>query len=280
MKSYFTMKNGVTIPSIGFGTWQTPDGQTAIDSICEAVKCGYRHIDTAAAYNNETSVGEGIRRCGVDRSELFITSKVWNTNRGYDDAMAGFEKTMSDLGLEYLDLYLIHWPASKSQFANWKELNAGTWKAMEEQYKAGRIRAIGLSNFFVDHMQALFETAEIMPMVNQIEFHPGLMRPEVVDFCRKNGILVQAWSPLGTGRMLGNEQLGAIAAKYGVSTAQLCIRWVLQNDVLPLAKSVTPARIKQNLDVFGFEISKEDMNIINAMPYFGGSALHPDEIDF
>lgn len=277
---FFFLSNGVKIPSVGLGTWQTPDGETAVNAICAGVKCGYRHIDTAAAYSNEKSVGEGIRKCGVPRSELFITSKVWNTRRGYDQAMRGYEKTMGDLGLDYLDLYLIHWPASFKDYPDWREKNSGTWRAMETLYKQGRIKAIGLSNFFVAHLEALMETAEIMPMVNQIEYHPGLTRPEVTDFCRKNGILIEAWSPLGTGRMLDNPELLAIAGKYGKSVAQLCVRWVLQNGALPLPKSVTPERIAQNIDVFDFEISDADMALINAMPYFGGSGLHPDEIKF
>ena len=276
----FVLSNGVKIPSVGLGTWRTPDGEAAVNAVCAGVICGYRHIDTAAAYANEKGVGEGIRGCGIIRDELFITSKVWNTNRGYDKAMRGFDQTMSDLGLNYLDLYLIHWPASIKDYADWKGLNRGTWRALETLYREGRIRAIGLSNFFVNHLEALLDTAEIKPMVNQIEFHPGLMRPEVVALCRKNGILVEAWSPLGSGRMLNNPELASIAAKYGKSVAQLCIRWVLQNGVLPLPKSASPERIAQNIDVFDFEISDEDMAYINAMPYFGGSGQHPDEIKF
>lgn len=280
VQEFFKLNNGVEIPSVGLGTWQTPDGETAVKAICSAVGAGYRHIDTAAAYANEKSVGEGIRACLVPRGELFITSKVWNTMRGYDKAMRGFERTMEDLSLDYLDLYLIHWPASVKDYADWKDVNRGTWRAMETLYKEGRIRAIGLSNFFVSHLEALLDTAEIKPAVNQIEYHPGLTRPEVVDFCKRNDILVQAWSPLGTGRMLESPALSAIAAKYEKSIAQLCIRWVLQNDILPLPKSVSPARIAENYDVFGFAISDGDMAAINAMPYFGGSGLHPDEITF
>ncbi|MGE4484922.1 MAG: aldo/keto reductase [Oscillospiraceae bacterium] len=276
----FELGNGIKIPSVGLGTWRTPDGEAAVNAICAGVKCGYRHIDTAAAYANEKSVGEGIRVCGVPRSDLFITSKVWNTNRGYDKAMQGFDNTMSDLGLDYLDLYLIHWPASVKDYSDWKEINKSTWRAFETLYKDGRIKAIGLSNFFVSHLEALLDTAEIKPMVNQIEFHPGLMRPEVVAFCHKNDILVEAWSPLGSGRMLNNPELSSIAAKYGKSVAQLCIRWVLQNGILPLPKSTAHERIAQNIDVFDFEISGGDMAYINAMPYFGGSGQHPDEIKF
>ncbi len=275
----FRLRNGVEIPCIGFGTWQTPDGDTAVMAVSEAIRAGYRHIDTAACYGNEVGVGRGIKASGLEREKLFVTSKVWNTERGYDKTLSAFEKTISDLGLDYLDLYLIHWPASSFRFENWEEINLGTWRAMTELYKAGRIKAIGVSNFLPHHLKALTET-EISPMVNQIEYHPGLTQAETVAYCRENDIVVEAWSPLGTGRMLKSEELQVMAAKYGKSVAQLCIRWCLQNGVLPLPKSVTPSRIEENVDVFDFEITKEDMAEINAIPYFGGAGLHPDEIDF
>ena len=279
LQDSFVLNNGVKIPCVGFGTWQTPDGETAVAAVREALGVGYRHIDTAAAYGNEVSVGEGIRASGLARSEVFVTSKLWNTERGYDKTMAAFEKTVSDLGLDYLDLYLIHWPAAANQFENWQDINLSTWKAMTELYKAGRIRAIGVSNFLPHHLQALMES-EVQPMVNQIEFHPGQMQEETLQYCKEHGILVEAWSPLGTGRMLNNETLKTIADKYGKSVAQLCIRWCLQNGVLPLPKSVTPSRIRENAAVFDFEITAEDMSAINSMAYCGGSGLHPDKIDF
>ena len=279
LQDSFVLNNGVKIPCVGFGTWQTPDGETAVAAVREALGVGYRHIDTAAAYGNEVSVGEGIRASGLARSEVFVTSKPWNTERGYDKTMAAFEKTVSDLGLDYLDLYLIHWPAAANQFENWQDINLSTWKAMTELYKAGRIRAIGVSNFLLHHLQALMES-EVQPMVNQIEFHPGQMQEETLQYCKEHGILVEAWSPLGTGRMLNNETLKTIADKYGKSAAQLCIRWCLQNGVLPLPKSVTPSRVRENAAVFDFEITAEDMSAINSMAYCGGSGLHPDKIDF
>ncbi|MGM9521977.1 MAG: aldo/keto reductase [Oscillospiraceae bacterium] len=275
----FTLANGLGIPCVGFGTWQSPDGETAANAVETAIRAGYRHIDTAAIYGNEQSVGLGIRRSGVARDELFITSKVWNTSRGYGRTLAAFDKTLNDLGLEYLDLYLIHWPAVSAQFSNWQELNLGTWQAMIELHKAGRIRAIGVSNFKPHHLETLMGTS-IKPMVNQIEFHPGQIQEETVAFCRENGILVEAWSPLGTGRMLSDPTLGEIAEGYNKSVAQLCIRWCLQNGVLPLPKSVTPSRIKENAEVFDFAISDEDMETINAMPYIGGSGNDPDKVDF
>lgn len=275
----FILNNGVRIPDIGYGTWQTPDGPVATNSVKCAIRAGYRHIDGAAVYGNEKSVGLGIRESAVPRQELFVTSKLWNTERGYESTLNAFRKTLDDLGADYLDLYLIHWPASSHQFPDWEQINLDTWRAMTELYRAGKVRAIGVSNFMPHHLNALLK-CDVAPMVNQIEYHPGMMQEETVSYCKANGIQAEAWSPLGTGRVLSNKTLGEIAGHYGVSVAQLCIRWCLQNEVLPLPKSTTPSRIEQNLDVRGFEISREDMERINEMEYFGGSGLHPDKVDF
>ncbi|WP_315110777.1 aldo/keto reductase [Clostridium intestinale] len=279
MSDDFILSNGYKIPCVGFGTWQTPDGATAVTSVKAALSAGYKHIDTATVYGNEKSVGTGIAESKVSREELFVTSKVWNKDRGYEKTIAAFNKTLSDLGLDYLDLYLIHWPANAKQFSNWDELNLETWRAMTELYKEGKIRAIGVSNFLPHHLKSLMKT-EIPPMVNQIEFHPGQMQNETMDYCKKHNMLVEAWSPLGTGRMLSNETLKEISAKYNKSVAQLCIRWCLQNEVLPLPKSVTPSRIKENTEIFDFVISDEDMSTINSMEYCGGSGMNPDEVKF
>ena len=276
----YRLNNGIEIPCVGFGTWQTPDGDTAVNSVLTALEAGYRHIDTAAIYDNEKGVGEAIRRGGVNREDLFVTSKLWNSDRGYKQTLAAFEVTMEKLGLEYLDLYLIHWPAIQKQFADWQEINAQTWKAFEDLHANGKIRAIGVSNFLPQHLTPLLESAAVKPAVNQIEFHPGYMQAQTVQVCRANDILVEAWSPLGTGRMLGNPDLIALAEKYGVSVARLCIRWCLQNNTLPLPKSVTPERIRENTQVFDFEIATDDMRTINAMPYIGGSGLDPDAVGF
>lgn len=278
IKESFKLRNDVEIPSIGFGTWQTPSGETAVEAVKCALENGYRHIDTAAAYENEKSVGEAIVRSGIKREKLFITSKLWNSNRGYDKTLRAFDKSLKELKLEYLDLYLIHWPAAKG--AEWQQVNNETWRAMEELYKSGKIKAIGVSNFLPHHLKPLIEKADIFPTVNQIEYHPGQMQQETVQFCRDNNMVVEAWSPLGTGKMLTNPKLKEIADHYQKSVAQLCIRWCLQNDVLPLPKSVTPERIIENRKVFDFEISAEDMKTINAMPYIGGSGLNPDTINF
>ncbi len=275
----YVLSNGVKIPCLGFGTWQSPPEEAAA-SVRHALLAGYRHIDTAAQYGNEPDVGRGIRESGVAREEIFLTSKLWNDERGYDTTLRAFEKSLKNLGTDYLDLYLIHWPAAPHRFSDWKELNGSTWRAFEKLYRDGYIRAIGISNFLPHHLKPLLETCEIVPMVNQIEIHPGMLQPEAVKASEEAGMLIEAWSPLGTGRMLKNESLIALAKKYGKSAAQLCLRWVLQHDYLPLAKSVTPSRIEENMDIFDFTISDEDMAYIDAMPYFGGSGFDPDKVDF
>ena len=189
------------------------------------------------------------------------------------------KKTINDLQIDYLDLYLIHWPASANKFNDWDNINLETWKAMTELYKAGKIKSIGVSNFMPHHLKSLMET-EVKPMVDQIEFHPGFMQEETFKYCNDNNILVEAWSPLGTGKMLNNETLKTISSKYNKSVAQICIRWCLQNNALPLPKSVTASRIKENTEIFDFVISDEDMKTINAMEYCGGSGLHPDKVNF
>ncbi|MBC5649073.1 aldo/keto reductase [Christensenella tenuis] len=272
----FTLSNGVQIPCIGFGTWQTPDGETAVKAVEAALADGYRHIDAAAIYGNEESVGKAIANSGVKRGELFVTSKLWNDEHGYESTLRAFDKTLKDLELEYLDLYLIHWPVPAKFKNDWQKKNAETWKAFEELYKEGRIRAIGVSNFLPHHVEELKKTAEIMPMVNQIEYHPGLMQKEAADYSQKEGMLIEAYSPLGTGKMLGNETLKGIAEKYGKSVAQICIRWVLQNGVLPLPKSVTPSRIADNAQVFDFELAADDMAVIDAMVDPDGTTNDPD----
>lgn len=280
LEKYVTLKNGVKIQSIGFGTWQAADGEVAYNAVKTALECGYRHLDCAAIYRNEASLGRAVRDSGIPREEIFVTSKLWTKKRGYENAKAAFAKTMDQLGLDYLDLYLIHWPASHTRFEDWKEINAETWRALEELYEEGKIKAIGVSNFMVHHLEALLETAKIVPMVNQIEFHPGFTQDGVVEYCKEKGIAVEAWSPIGSGRLLENELLAKIAAKYGKSVAQICIRFCLQNDVLPLPKSVTPSRIKENFDVLDFTLSDEDMADIAGMDICGYSGFDPDSVEF
>lgn len=274
------LSNGYEIPSIGFGTWQAPDGEVAFSANMAALKCGYRHIDCAAIYRNEASLGKAVRESGIAREDIFVTSKLWTKKRGYENAKAAFAKTMEQLGLDYLDLYLIHWPASHTRFEDWKEINAETWRALEELYEEGRIKAIGVSNFMTHHLEALLETARIVPMVNQIEFHPGFTQDKVVEFCKEKGIAVEAWSPIGSGRLLENELLTNIAKKYNKSVAQICIRFCLQNDIIPLPKSVTSSRIKENIDIFDFNISDDDMKLIANMELCGYSGFDPDSVEF
>lgn len=276
----FLLHNGNSIPCIGYGTYKTTE-EEVYDAVLAAVEAGYRHIDTAAYYKNEAGVGRAVRNCGVSREELFVTSKVWNTDRGYENTKKAFADSMERLGMEYLDLYLIHWPANRKQFGEKAEIiNAETWKALEELYAEGKVRAIGLSNFLPHHIGELMKTAEVKPMVDQIEFHPGWAQLEVSEYCQRNGIVVEAWSPLGRRGALESGALQNIGAKYGKSAAQVCVRWVLQHDILPLPKSVNPGRMAENADVFDFALTKEEMEVINKLENLGGQCARPDEVDF
>lgn len=276
----FRMNNGNTIPCIGYGTYKTSE-EDVYDAVISAVEAGYRHIDTAAYYKNEAGIGRAVRDCGVPRKELFITSKVWNTDRGYENTKRAFAETMERLGIACLDLYLIHWPANKKQFgAAAEQINAETWRALEELYAEGKVKAIGLSNFLPHHIEGLMKTARVKPMVDQIEFHPGWAQLAVSEYCRKNDIVVEAWSPLGRRGALESEVLRDIGKKYGKSAAQVCIRWVLQHGVLPLPKTVNPERMAENADVFDFELTEDEMKYIDKLENLGGQCALPDEVDF
>lgn len=274
----YRLSNGVEIPCIGFGTWQTPDGEVAIASVLSAIDSGYRHIDTAQGYGNEESVGIAVKKSGVARKELFITSKLTNSEHGYEKTLAAFEQTMKKLDMEYLDLFLIHWPNPINFRNNWEEANAGSWKAFEDLYKSGRIRSIGISNFHPHHINALMKTAQIAPMVNQIRLCPGETQDKVVDYCRAHDILLEAYSPLGVGKIFEVPEMKALAEKYGKSVAQICIRWSLQRGYLPLPKSVTPVRIKENTDVFDFELDTADVQLIADLKGCVGYSADPDTI--
>jgi diketogulonate reductase-like aldo/keto reductase len=283
----FTLSNGVKIPCIGFGTWQTPDGDTTIKAVKAALAAGYKHIDTAAAYDNEQSVGRGIKESGVDRKDIFVTSKLFNTFHGYEKTKAAFEKTMADLGLEYLDLYLIHWPNPKAFRDQWEKANAETWRAFEEFYKAGRIKAIGVSNFHAHHLAALDKTAVVKPMVNQIRITPGDYKADLIKTSRERGMLIEAYSPLGgtEGGMMGTSLLKSpllqeLGKKYGKSPAQICVRWVLQQDFLPLPKSTSAEHIAANAKIFDFELSPQDLEALTKLPGFPDPFPHPDEATF
>ena len=272
----FELYNGVKVPCVGYGTYLTPDGEVAKNSVIAAINAGYRHIDTAFAYGNEKAVGEGIKASGVNREDIFITTKHWVTMRGYEKATEAIDISLNNLGVDYLDLYLIHWPCVEKVSPDWAEINASTWRAFEDAYKAGKIRAIGVSNFQKKHYDALVERCEIKPMVNQIEFHPGYTQPETVEYSKEAGMLVQAFSPLGCGAVLGNETLADIAKKYDKTVAQICLRFVLQSGLNVLTKSVTPERIIENTKIFDFELSAEDMAVISAMPQVGFTGWLPE----
>jgi diketogulonate reductase-like aldo/keto reductase len=280
LQDTYTLNNGVKIPIIGFGTWQTPDGEVAEKSVLTALNAGYRHIDTAKAYGNEDSVGAAIQKSGINRHELFVTTKLWNSDHGYEKTRKAIDQSLLDLKLDYLDMYLIHWPNPANMRDNWAELNAESWRAMEEAVQAGKIRAIGVSNFRKRHLDALMENAEIKPVVNQIFLNPSDLQPEVVAENKKYDMLNEAYSPLGTGGLLGNDVVKEVAANYGKSPAQVLIRWSLQHGFLPLPKSVHPEYIKANAEVFDFEISPEDMVKLDRLHGVAGLANDPDKVNF
>jgi diketogulonate reductase-like aldo/keto reductase len=267
-----TLHNGVKMPQLGFGVFKVKNGNETVESVKKAVEVGYRAIDTAAIYENEEGVGQAIRECGVPREELFITSKVWNTEQGYDTTLKAFEDSLNRLGLEYLDLYLIHWPG--------KDKYLETWRALEKLYKDGKVKSIGVSNFHVHHLENLLANSEVKPVVNQIELHPLLTQVEIRDYCAKHEIKVESWSPLGRGNLLEEPTINHIAKKHGKSPAQVLIRWHLQHDLIVIPKSITPSRIKENAQVFDFSLSLNEMNQIDALNKNERFGSNPDELMF
>jgi diketogulonate reductase-like aldo/keto reductase len=261
----FTLSNGVKIPRIGFGTWQIPDGPPAYDSVAAALSAGYRHIDTARAYGNEASVGRAIRDSGIPRDQIFVTTKLPAEVKDYDRARASFETTMAALEMDYVDLYLIHAPWPWSQMgSDHRTGNIAAWRAMEEIYEAGSARSIGVSNFNVDDLESLIAGSKLIPQANQIRFFVGHTQDKVTEYCKAHNILVEGYSPLATGAILDNPDVRRIADKYGRSVAQLCIRYLLEKDVLPLPKTTTPSRIRENADV-DFDISGDDMAYLDGL---------------
>lgn len=282
VKDYFVMSNGVKVPRIAFGTWKLAEGTICETAVKTALDYGYRYIDAAAIYENERSVGKGIKASGLKREDLFISSKLWNTEHGYETTLAAFEKTIKDLQVDYLDMYLIHWPNPIKFRDCYVEKNIETWKAFEKLYKEGKIKSIGVSNFFPYHIKEMLPSIEIMPMVNQIEFRPSCILKEIIDYCIQNNILVTGYSPLAGGRIFQMEEFNAIASKYNKSVAQVVLRWSLQHGIIPLPKSAIPEQIKENLEIFDFELEQEDMNFIDAITTVEGlhESEHPDEVDF
>lgn len=280
LTSTYELNNGEKIPVIGFGTWQVADGQVAEDSVLTALQVGYRHIDTAMIYGNEVSIGRAIHKSGVSRDELFVTTKLWNTDHTYERAIKAIDHSLQSLGLEYLDLYLIHWPNPLEFRENWQEANAQTWRAMEEAVQAGKIKSIGVSNFMPHHLDTLYQTAKIKPVVNQIYLNPSDQQKEVVAYNQKHHLISEAYSPLGRGDLLQVPELVELAKNYQKSVSQLILRWSLQKGFLPLPKSVTPSRILENTQLFDFELSKADMQTIDALEGIAGQSRNPDEMTF
>ncbi len=281
-----TLNNDVEIPMLGYGTWQAPDDDFTATAVASAIMSGYRHIDCAAVYGNEKSVGrgiaEGLDQSGIERKSIFLTGKLWNDDRGYDETIAAFEKTLLDLQTDYLDMYLIHWPRPAAFHDNYIAKNAESWRAMETLLAEGRVRAIGISNFLPHHIDELLTTAKVKPAINQIEFHPGCMQEDTAAYCEELDIALEGYSPLGCGRVFKVEKLTEIAAKYKKSVAQLCIRWSLQHGVVTIPKSVTRERLVDNAKVFDFEISQADMAAIDAVTpeQCPSSGNDPDHIEF
>lgn len=267
-----TLHNGVKMPGFGLGVYKAEDGEEVITAIKSAVQAGYRAIDTATVYKNEEGVGTAIKECGVPREELFITTKVWNSDQGYESTLAACETSLTKLGLDYVDLYLIHWPVVEK----YRE----TWKALETLYKQGKVRAIGLSNFHKHHIEEIMSIAEIKPMVNQIELHPYLTQKELLDYCQSQDIVVTAWSPLARGKCFDNNVLKAIAEKYNKSVAQVVLRWDIQNGVIVIPKSVHENRIQENSDIFDFELTSEEMEAIDALNKNERIGSDPDNFHF
>lgn len=276
VQSRTRLNNGIGMPWMGLGVFKVEEGSELVEAVKAAVKHGYRSIDTAAVYANETSVGQGIREAlaenGLNREDLFITSKVWNADLGYESTLAAFETSLKKLGLDYLDLYLIHWPVA----GKYKD----AWRALEKLYKDGRVKSIGVSNFQVHHLEDLMKDAEIIPVVNQVEFHPLLNQKELRDFTKKHGIQLEAWSPLMQGELLNHPLLKEIADKYGKSIAQVILRWDLQHGVVTIPKSTKEHRIVENASLFDFELSPEDMDRIDGLNENRRIGPDPDNFDF
>jgi diketogulonate reductase-like aldo/keto reductase len=266
------LANGVKMPWLGLGVYKAKEGEEVEQAVKAALRIGYRSIDTAAFYDNEEGVGRAVRESGVSREELFITTKVWNTDQGYDSTLAAFEASLRRLGMEYVDLYLIHWPVK----GKYKE----TWRALETLYREGRVRAIGVSNFQVHHLEDLMADAEIKPMVNQVEFHPFLTQETLRAFCRKEGIQLEAWSPLMRGEVMNVPEIVELSKKYGKTPAQIVLRWDLQHGVVTIPKSVREERIRENADLFDFELSAEDMAKLDALNRNHRFGPDPDNFHF
>jgi len=272
LQGSFTLHNGVQMPYFGLGVYLSKDGTEVINAVKDALNHGYRHVDTASIYNNEEGVGIGIKESNVSRKDVFLVSKVWNTDQGYDSTLKAFEASLKRLDTNYLDLYLIHWPKG--------ELSKETWKALEQLYREKRVRAIGVSNFLQHHLEDLLTSAEIVPMVNQMEFHPYLVQQDLVDFCHARGIQYEAWSPMMQGNIFDLEIMKDLASKYNKTIAQIVLRWDLQKGVVTIPKSSKKERIISNAAIFDFEFSPEDMQRLDALDRGKRFGPDPDNFDF
>ncbi len=276
----FTLSNGVKIPCVGFGTYKTPDGDVCVTGVLTALEAGYRHIDTAEFYFNEEGVGKALAETSLPREDIFVTTKVWNTHQGFDATLRAFDLSMQKLGLNTLDLYLVHWPITKDFKEDYPARFIDTWRALERLYEEGRVRAIGVCNCLKTHLNVLFDACKVPPMVNQIEYHFGFTdrdQMEAVAFSQANGIVVEGWAPLCRGNAFGHPVLAAVAQKHGKTEAQVLVRFCLEHGVLPLPKSATPSRIIENADVFSFSLDAEDLAALDAVSSIGRLGPHPDE---
>lgn len=271
----YTLRNGVKVPAIGFGTYNPQDGDNK-QIILDAMEVGYRYFDTASLYGTERALGAAIKESGLKRDELIIASKVWIDELGYESTLEACNRSIERLGMDYLDIYLIHWPRRKEGDTDWKQVDLDTWKAMTELKEQGKIKALGLSNFLPHHMRNLLENSEELPVVDQLELHPGYSQEKALSYCFENKVLPQAWSPLGRNQVLNNPLLKAMADKYGKCVAQICLRFLLQKGIMPLVKASTKERMRQNMDVFDFELAAEDLSILECMPQNLWLGEHPD----
>lgn len=272
------LRDGTSLPCVGLGTWQLTDQELLKQIISRAYEVGYRLIDTASAYSNEIAISKAIAEAGIPRDELIISDKVWNTCRGYEAVQDACKRSLKKLKTDYIDLYLIHWPASMKLYPDWEEINAETWMGMEALLKDGFVRMIGVCNFKVHHLEALSKTAVVMPLVNQIEYHPGMNQKDIYDYCIRNKIQIEASSPLGNGQIMDNRILKEIASRKGKNVAQVCLRWEAQKNVVMIPKTSKVERLKMNLDIFDFELTIDEMREIDGIPYCGGIGIDADEV--
>ena len=272
IKTSVRLNNGIEMPQFGLGVYKAANGTEVTTAVEAAIQAGYALIDTASFYQNESGVAAGVKNSGINREDIFLTSKVWNTDQGYESTLNAFEKTLKELEVDYLDLYLIHWPVG-DRFLD-------TWRAFEKLYKEGYIKAAGVSNFQIHHLEKLLANSSLVPAVNQVELHPRLTQIELRDYCQQKNIQVESWSPLGRGRLLHEPTIEYVAKKYEKTPAQIIIRWHLQNELVVIPKSVTPERIAENADVFNFELSGEDMNVLNQLNMNERFGQHPDHFKF